>query len=190
MKIGLFFGSFNPIHFGHLMLAQAIVDDTDINQIWFVVSPQSPFKSSQSLASEYDRLKMVELAIEGNDDFKASQIEFSLPKPSFTNQTLVSLRNKHPNKRFSLIMGYDNLVSFHKWKNSEQIAEHHDLIVFRRHQGADKEVKTQANYSIFEFPHLELSASEIRHRIQQNKSIQYMTPNQVHNYIDENHIYS
>ncbi len=121
MKIGLFFGSFNPIHIGHLIIANTMAENTDLEEVWFVVSPQNPFKKQKSLLHEFDRLEMVERAIQDNFKLKASDIEFHLPRPSYTIDTLTVLQEKYPEHQFGLIMGGDNLSHFHKWKNYEQI---------------------------------------------------------------------
>ena len=132
MKVALFFGSFNPIHAGHLIIAQHILNNTENEELWFVVSPQNPLKEKQTLLADYHRMALVRLAIEDQNQIKASDIEFSLPKPSFTIDTLTYLKEKHTEKSFSLIMGEDNLRTFHKWKNYEQILSNFSLIVYPR----------------------------------------------------------
>ncbi|HEX7868942.1 MAG TPA: nicotinate (nicotinamide) nucleotide adenylyltransferase, partial [Chryseobacterium sp.] len=131
-KIGLFFGSFNPIHIGHLILANYILENSDMNELWFVVSPQNPFKEKKSLLNDHNRLEMVELAIKNYPEMRASNIEFSLPTPSYTIDTLTYLKEKHPDYSFSLIMGEDNLESLHKWKNSDLLVKNHHIIVYPR----------------------------------------------------------
>lgn len=131
-KIGLFFGTFNPIHIGHLAIANHIAEHSDLNEIWLVVTPHNPFKKKTSLLDNYHRLEMVYLAIEGYDKLKPSDIEFRLPQPNYTTHTLAYLQEKHPNYEFALIMGEDNLNSFHKWKNYQAILEHHQIYVYPR----------------------------------------------------------
>ena len=132
MKVGLFFGSFNPIHVGHLVIANYMVEYTDLEEVWLVISPQNPLKNKKSLLNEYDRLKLVELAIGDNFKIKSSDIEFFLPKPSYTIDTLTYLKEKHPKNHFYLIMGTDNFQSFHKWKNYEEILNQYKLYVYPR----------------------------------------------------------
>jgi len=132
MNIGLYFGTYNPIHVGHLIIANHMVDYTELDQVWLVVSPQNPFKTKATLLEDYHRLALVNIAIEGNKKLKASNIEFDLPKPSYTIDTLTFIKEKHPEHSFSIIMGEDNLRSFHKWKNYEQILENHNVFVYPR----------------------------------------------------------
>jgi len=137
MDIGLFFGSFNPIHIGHLIIANLVKETTDVQEVWFVVSPQNPFKKNKNLLHEFDRLAMVEAAVADDYSFRAIDVEFSMSKPSYTVDTLTLLQEKHPEKTFHLIIGEDNLSSFPKWKNHEQILAHFNLIVYPR-KGSDK----------------------------------------------------
>lgn len=189
MKIGLYFGSFNPIHTGHLILANHVKEHTDLDKIWFVVSPQNPLKKSNTLLNEYDRLHLVNLAIEGNPHFRASNIEFSLPKPSYTVQTLAYLTDKFPNEQFTVIMGSDSFQNLPNWKNHEAILEHFSILVYQR-PGFEIDEKTlPPNVKLLQAPLLEISASFIRNNIQQNKSIQYLVPDAVHQYILEHHLY-
>ncbi len=123
LTVGLYFGSFNPIHIGHLAIANYIVEYTNIDQLWFVVSPQNPFKQKKNLLDDYQRLELVHRAVDSDDRFRVSNIEFSLPKPSYTSDTLAYLIDQHPNYTFKILMGSDNLTSFHKWKNYEKIIE-------------------------------------------------------------------
>src|SRR5690606_41803589 len=129
-SVGLFFGSFNPIHIGHLIIANYMVNYTDLDQIWFVISPQNPFKKKQSLGNMYDRLEMVNLAIEGEDKLRASDIEFGLPQPSYTIDTLAHLGERYPQKEFVLIMGEDNLQNLEKWKNADIILRDYKIMVY------------------------------------------------------------
>ncbi|MDG1859371.1 MAG: nicotinate (nicotinamide) nucleotide adenylyltransferase, partial [Emcibacteraceae bacterium] len=132
MNIGLYFGSFNPIHVGHLIIAQYMIQRDDIDAVWFVVSPQNPFKNKTTLLQDYHRLALVRIATEDEPKFKAEDIEFGLPQPSYTIDTLTYLKEKHPDKNFSLLMGEDNLRGFNKWKNYEQILANHHLFVYPR----------------------------------------------------------
>lgn len=184
MKIGLFFGSFNPIHIGHLVIADVMADQTDLEQVWFVVSPLNPFKSSSSLLHEFDRLKMVELAIEDNYKFKASDVEFNMPRPSYTADTLAYLSDKHPQHEFKLIIGEDNLVHFHKWKNHEAVLENFGLYVYPRPQVDKKKIKVaHENIHYIDSPMLDISATFIRNSIRNEHSVQYLLPSAVVDYI-------
>ena len=139
MRIGLFFGSFNPIHTGHLIIANHFAENTDLHQVWFIVSPQNPFKEKSSLLDEKHRLYMVNLAVENNYKLQASNIEFHLPQPSYTINTLTHLKEKHPEHEFILLMGSDNLPSLHKWKNIELILRDHPIYVYRSEERVGKE---------------------------------------------------
>ena len=184
MRIGLFFGSFNPIHIGHLVIADVMADQTDLNEVWFVVSPQNPFKSSKSLLHEFDRLKMIELAVADNFKFKATDVEFNMPKPSYTSDTLAYLADKHPEHGFVLIIGEDNLVHFHKWKNHEAILENYGLYVYPRPQVDKSKIKVaHDNIKYVDSPMLDISATFIRTAIQNEHSVQYLLPQTVSDYI-------
>lgn len=190
MRIGLFFGSFNPIHLGHLVIADVMANHTDLDQIWFVVSPQNPFKSSRSLLHEFDRLKMVELAIADNYKFKAVDVEFRMPKPSYTADTLAYLSDKHPDNEFRLIIGEDNLVHFHKWKNYESILDHYGLYVYPRpNVDKDKIKVAHDNIRYVESPMLDISATFIRNSIKHNHSVKYLLHEGVIGYIRSKHFY-
>jgi nicotinate-nucleotide adenylyltransferase len=184
LRIGLFFGSFNPIHIGHLVIADVMVDQTDLNEVWFVVSPQNPFKSSNSLLHEFDRLKMVELAVADNFKFRATDVEFNMPKPSYTADTLAYLSDKYPEHEFILIIGEDNLVHFHKWKNHEAILENHGLYVYPRPQVNKSKIKvSHDNIKYVDSPMLDISATFIRNAIKYEHSFQYLLPQTVSDYI-------
>lgn len=194
-KIGLFFGSFNPIHIGHLVIANHIADSDLIDEVWFIVSPQNPFKKKNTLLEDYHRLVLVNEAIEDNDKLKASNIEFSLPKPSYTIDTLVYLTEKYPQYNFSIIMGEDNIKSFHKWKNYEVILKNHAVIVYPR-LGVDEEKKTNSeilshkNVTLLQdIPVMNISASFIRKQIKKGKSVAYLLTNKVAKYVDEMNFY-
>lgn len=184
MRVGLFFGSFNPIHIGHLVIADVMADQTDLDQVWFVVSPLNPFKSSSSLLHEFDRLKMVELAIEDNFKFRASDVEFNMPRPSYTADTLAYISDKHPDHEFKLIIGEDNLVHFHKWKNYESVLENFGLYVYPRPQVEKSKIKVKHdNIRYIDSPMLDISATFIRNSIRNDHSVQYLLPSTVVDYI-------
>lgn len=188
MHIGLFFGSFNPIHTGHLIVANHIIEHTEIDKLWFVVSPHNPLKDSNSLLNEYDRLHLVQLAIEDNHKFRASNIEFQLAKPSFTIDTLTYLSERFPLEEFSIIMGSDSFQNIHRWKNYEQLIKHYPIIVYLR-PGFEVKETHGAKLTIMEAPLLQISATYIRNQIKEGKSIRYLTPAPVANYIEESNLY-
>lgn len=183
MKIGLFFGSFNPVHVGHLIIANAMVEDTDMERVWFVVSPQNPFKSSKTLLHEFDRLDMVQMAIEDNFNLEACDIEFHMPKPSYTIDTMAWLSDKYPQHDFKLIIGEDNLRHFPKWKNHHLILEQYGLYVYPRPGAAPSELKSHPNVSIVNAPLVDISATFIRRRLIEYKSIRYLVPDKVADHI-------
>jgi len=189
MKVGLFFGSFNPIHIGHLILAQSILNQSDIQKIWFVVSPQNPFKKKKSLLHEFDRIDLVRTAIEDNLELEASDIEFNLPKPSYTVDTLAVLKEKYPSYDFSLIMGEDNLSNLHKWKNFEYILENHDLLVYPRIGSKPHELGEAGNIKMIDAPMLNISATYIRNAIQKDQLIRYMVLEEVADLIESRGYY-
>lgn len=183
MNIGLYFGSFNPIHMGHLIIANHIVQNTPLDKVWFVVSPQNPLKNATSLLNEYDRLHLVELAIEDNPKFRASNIEFSLPKPSYTIDTLTYLKEKFPTENFAVIMGSDSYENIEKWKNYEQLLAQYNVVVYQRPNHPVESTNLPKSVTILEAPLLEISATHIRKMIQEKKSIQYLVPENVRQYI-------
>jgi nicotinate-nucleotide adenylyltransferase len=183
MKIGLFFGSFNPIHIGHLILANHMANNTDLDQVWFIVSPQNPFKKNNSLLHEFDRLTMVERAIADNHQLKVSDIEFSLPKPSYTIDTLTVLSDKFPLHHFVLIMGEDNLLQFGNWKNYEKILEFYELYVYPRPNSQSHDYANHPKVKLIEAPLLDISATFIRKQIQQHKNIKYLVTEPVADYL-------
>lgn len=189
MKIGLFFGSFNPVHVGHMIIANFMATQTDLDQVWMVVSPQNPLKKKSTLARDYDRLHLVRLAIDDNKLVKASNIEFDLPKPSYTIDTLTFLSEKFPKKEFVLIMGGDNLATLHKWKNYELILRDYQIYLYKRPQYDLGELETHPSVRHFEAPLLEISATYIRKQIKEGKSIRYLVPQQVFEYLEETPIY-
>lgn len=175
MKVGLYFGSFNPIHIGHLIIANHILNETDLQKIWFIVSPQNPFKNSDSLLNEYDRLHLVRKAIEEDSRLKASDIEFSLPKPSYTIDTLTYLTEKYPDHEFSIVIGSDSFQNIEKWKNPEALTKNYSFIVYKR-PGFEINNKLKANILILKAPLLDISATHIRELIQRGRSIKYLVP--------------
>jgi len=189
MKVGLFFGSYNPIHIGHLAIANYMVEFSDLDELWMVVSPQNPFKTRKNLLNEYDRFKLVELALNDDIKIKASNIEFILPKPSYTIDTLTYLSDKHPQKEFAIIMGSDNLMNFHKWKNAEQILKYYQLYVYPRPNISIDEYKNNSKITIVDAPLMEISSSFIRESIKNNKDIRYFLPEKVYDYIKQMHFY-
>jgi nicotinate-nucleotide adenylyltransferase len=176
MKIGLFFGSFNPIHIGHLTIANIMAENTDLKKVWFVVSPQNPLKPSKGLLHEFDRFDMVKAAIADNLKFEVSDVEFHLPKPSYTIFTLAKLREKHPDKEFRLILGEDNLENFRQWKNHEEILNQFGLYVYPRPRVTNSQLKSHANVQMIEAPLFDISATYIRQCVKNNKSIRYLVP--------------
>lgn len=189
MNIGLFFGSYNPVHTGHLIIANFCVEMSQLNEVWFVVSPQNPFKTKESLLNEYDRLHLVELATEDNDHLRPSNIEFSLQKPSYTIDTLTYLKDKFPTHQFSLIMGSDNLATFHKWKNYERILQYYRIVVYQREGHPGGELANHQSVTMLNLPLINISASFIRNCIKKNVSVRYILPEKVYNYITEMNLY-
>jgi len=190
LKIGLYFGSYNPIHIGHLAIANYLVEYTDIDQLWFVVSPQNPFKVKENLLDDYQRLEMVTRAIDDDNRFRASNIEFNLPKPSFTIDTLAYLTERYPNHHFSIFMGADNLESFNKWKNYEVILENYGIMVYPRPGFDTSKYSVHKNISIIEnVPLMEISSSFIRNAIKDGKNIRHFLPHKTWEYLDEMNFY-
>lgn len=190
MKISLFFGSFNPIHIGHLIIANTIVEQADVDQVWFVISPQNPFKSSNSLLHEFDRMDMVERAIEDNFNLRACDVEFNMPKPSYTIDTLTYLTSKYPTHQFRLIIGEDNLKNFHKWKNHTAILDFYGLDVYPRPLSQlNDEIKNHPNVRMVQAPLLDISATYIRNAIRSGKSVKYIVHDKVESYIHDKKLY-
>ena len=193
MKVGLFFGSFNPIHVGHMVLANHMLVYGELDQIWFIVSPHNPLKKKSSLLHERHRLRLVELAIGDNPKLKASDIEFNLPQPSFTVNTLILLQEKYPKLQFALIMGEDNLQSFHRWKNYEEILQRHELFIYPRQDKqpitGHPDVIHHPSVRHIEAPLMEISSTAIRQAIHEKKDIRYFMPQPVWDYIKEMHFY-
>jgi nicotinate-nucleotide adenylyltransferase len=185
MKTGLFFGSFNPIHIGHLILASYMTEFTDIDEVWFVVSPHNPLKDKKTLLNDYQRLEMVQLAIDKDSRFKAVDIEFKLPQPNYTIDTLTYLKEKYPKKSFTLLMGEDNLNSLHKWKNYELLLSDYRFFVYPRKNSFIKpEYASHSSVTITQAPVVEISSSFIRQAIKAGKDVQYMLPSEVNDFIE------
>ncbi len=189
-KVGLFFGSFNPVHIGHLIIANYMANYTFLDEVWFVVSPQNPFKDKKSLGNMYDRLEMVNLAIEGADNLRASDIEFSLPQPSYTIDTLTHLSEKYPTKEFLLIMGEDNLMGLTKWKNADILLRDYKIIVYPRPGYDAGEMKNHPAITMTDTPVMELSSTFLRNAIKEGKSVKFYTPDPVIDFIDKKGLYS
>lgn len=202
MKIGLYFGTFNPIHVGHLIIANHLAEHSDLDQIWMVVTPHNPLKKKSTLLDDYHRLQMVHLATEDFPKIKPSDIEFKLTQPNYTVNTLVHLQEKYPSHEFSLIMGEDNLKSFHKWKNYEAILEHHNIYVYPRLEARsrrDEIISTEIEnltlknhpkiHLIDDAPIVEISSTFIRDNIKRGRNVKPLLPLEVWEYIDHNNFY-
>ncbi len=188
MKIGLYFGSFNPIHVGHLIIANYIITNTTLDQVWFVVSPQNPLKKASSLLNEYQRLHLVNIAIEGENKLRASNVEFKLPKPSYTIDTLTYLKEKYPEYVFVPIMGSDSFQNITKWKNYETLIKNYSIIIYNR-PGFDIEEEHNATLQLLNSPLLDISSTKIRQLIKEKKSIRYLVPDVVKEEIEKNGYY-
>lgn len=188
-KIGLFFGSFNPIHIGHLIIANFIVENTSLDQIWFVVSPLNPLKKAQDLLDNKIRLKLVSLAIEKNNKFIACDVEFKLPQPSYTINTLNLLTKKYQDKEFTLIIGEDNLECFEKWKDYQDILDKYSIYVYPRQNIFATKYLDHKNVTRIKAPQIEISSTQIRENIKTNKSICYLLPEKVREEIEKNNYY-
>jgi nicotinate-nucleotide adenylyltransferase len=189
MITGLYFGSFNPIHIGHLAIANFMVEFSELEQLWFVVSPQNPLKEKKSLLKDYHRLEMVRLAIEDDDRFRASDIEFRLPTPSYTIDTLAYLEEKHPGREFQLVMGGDGLRTFHKWKHADLIVKKYHRLVYPRPGSDFNQYINLPNTSLVEAPMMEISSSFIRQAIKEGKDVRHLVPAKAYTYMREMHFY-
>lgn len=188
-KIGLFFGSFNPIHVGHLIIAEYIVEHSDLKEMWFVVSPRNPLKKKQSLLNDRQRLYMVNIAIEDDYRFRACDIEFKLPQPSYTVNTLLHLAEKYPDKEFCLIMGEDNLDCIEKWYNYQFILDNYQIYVYPRDNYHTENKRELPNIHYVDAPKIGISATMIRQGIQEKKSVKYLMPEKVAKYVEEMGLY-
>ncbi len=188
MNIGLYFGSFNPVHVGHLIIANHVLNETDLEKIWFVVSPQNPFKEEKSLLNEYHRLHLVRLATEDDTRIRAVDIEFNLPKPSYTANTLTYLAEKYPEHRFYIIMGSDSFQNLPKWKNADFILANYPIYVYLR-PGFEVNNTLGGNVKVLEAPLLQISATRIREYIANGRSARYMVPDKVLEEIEKGHYY-
>jgi nicotinate-nucleotide adenylyltransferase len=189
MKTGLFFGSFNPVHLGHLVIANYMANYTPLDEVWLVVSPHNPLKNKKGLSNMYDRLEMARLATENSVNLKVSNIEFGLPQPSYTIDTLTHLHEKYPERKFAIIMGADNLSSFKKWKNYEVILKNYEIYVYPRPGIEVEEWKDHPSVIMTETPQMDISSTFIRKAIQQKKNIQYLVPDQVIAFMDGKNMY-
>ncbi|UOB19190.1 nicotinate (nicotinamide) nucleotide adenylyltransferase [Abyssalbus ytuae] len=190
-KVGLYFGTFNPIHIGHLVIANHLAEYSDMNEVWFVVTPQSPFKTKKTMLDNNQRLEMVFRATEDYTTLKPSNIEFGLPQPNYTVNTLAYLEEKYPDYEFALIMGEDNLKSFHKWKNYDVILQNHDIYVYPRISGGTTETRFNDHSRIhfINAPVMEISSTFIRNAIKEGKNVRPLLPYPVWKYLDEMNFY-
>lgn len=189
-RIGLFFGSFNPVHIGHLIIAEYMASRTELEQVWFVVSPHNPLKLRSTLANDYDRLHMVQLAIDDNPRLRASNIEFSLPKPSYTIDTMVYLHEKYPQHQFSLIMGSDNLSGIQKWKNFELLLQRYTIHIYKREEtSVGQPLDIPADIRFYDVPMMDISSTYIRQSIASGLSIRYMVPEPVFQFLEGSRLY-
>ncbi|MFZ4521262.1 MAG: nicotinate (nicotinamide) nucleotide adenylyltransferase [Bacteroidales bacterium] len=188
-KTGLFFGSFNPIHTGHLMIASYMVEYTDLDQVWFVVSPQNPLKEKSTLLADHHRLFMVNLAIEDDPRFKSSNIEFKMPRPSYTIDTLTYLREKYPAKEFFLITGTDIFATFHKWKNYEEILNQYHFYIYPRPDTVKSKFDGHPAFTYVQAPMVSISSSFVRKGVKEGRDMQYFVPEKVWKYIREMNFY-
>lgn len=178
-QVGLFFGSFNPIHIGHMIIANTMLQYSAIDELWFIVSPQNPFKKNQDLLHEFDRYDLVERAIDQHPQMRVSDIEFHMPRPSYTVDTLAYLYDRHPDIHFRLIIGGDNLASFHKWKNHKVILDNYGLLVYPRPGAKKSDLLSHRRVEVVEAPLMDISATFIRKAIKAGKSVRYLVPQAV-----------
>ncbi len=189
-KIGIFFGSFNPVHIGHLIIAEYMVENSDLNEVWFVLSPNNPFKNRTQLLNEKQRYYMLNLAIEEDARFRACDVEFKLPRPSYTHHTLATLSEQYPKNEFVVMMGEDNLRSLPRWKNYSYITENFKIYVYPREDKEEVELpEIKAHVVVVKAPKIDISSSLIRLQVKEKKRVNYMLPNQVAQYIDEMNLY-
>ena len=184
-KVGLYFGTYNPIHIGHMAIANYMVEFTDIDQLWFVVSPQNPHKKKTNLLNDYDRLELVHRAVDEDTRIRVSDIEFNMPKPSYTTDTLAYLKDKFPKYEFRILMGSDNLENFHKWKNYETIIENFGVIVYPRPGSAQSKYEEHKNITFTNAPQMEISSTFIRNAIKDGKDVRHFLPPKTWEYLDK-----
>lgn len=189
MKIGLFFGSFNPIHIGHLIIANYMANHTDLDKVWLIVSPHNPLKNKEDLIQVYDRLEMAKLATETAENISVSDVELKLSQPSYTIDTLTYLKALYPEHHFSLIMGSDNLKSLKKWKNYELILRDYHIYIYPRPNFNHADLETHPSVTITTTPMMEISSTFIRKSIKEKKSVKFFLPNQVIDFIDSKSLY-
>lgn len=189
MKVGLFFGSFNPIHIGHMAIANYLVEYGNIDQLWFVVTPLNPLKTKNNLLDDYQRLELVNRAIDKDFRFQASDIEFRMPKPNYTVETLAYLSEKYPKNEFFLIIGADNYVTLKKWRNSDILINNYKFLVYPRPGFDHAKIDFGGNFKIINAPNIEVSSTFIRHAIAEGKDVRHFMPPAVHRYIDEMNFY-
>jgi nicotinate-nucleotide adenylyltransferase len=191
MKIGLYFGTFNPIHVGHLIIANHMAEYSNLEQVWMVVTPHNPHKQKNTLLDDYQRLHLVRLATEDYPKIKPSDIEFKLSQPNYTVNTLAHLKDNYPQHEFSLIMGEDNLKSLYKWKNYEYILENHDIYIYPRVsvEAENHELTNQTRIHKIDAPIVEISSTFIRENIKNKKNIRPLLPEKVWEYVDHNNFY-
>ena len=192
-NIGLFFGTFNPIHVGHLILAEYMLNYGELDRVLFVITPHNPFKQKSTLLPDRERLHLAYLALEDQLNMQPSDIEFGLPQPNYTAQTMAYLREKHPEANFTLIMGEDNLRSLHKWQNYESIVDHHRILVYPRvggdYEGTIEEAQKYPNVAVVDAPRMEISASMIRQSFKDRKPLQNLLPKAVFEYIEGSNLF-
>lgn len=189
MKIGLFFGSFNPVHIGHLIIAEYVYNNADVEQVWFVLSPQNPHKHSSTLLKAYDRLHLLKLALEGNVHLQVSDVEFKLPVPSYTIDTLTYLSEKYPQHQFKVVMGSDSFQNIQKWKNADILLHNYELVIYERPGYQVDHAQIKRHTVLQQAPLLQISATHIRNQLKEKKSVRYMLPAGVFQEIMDNKYY-
>ncbi len=190
MKIGLLFGSFNPIHNGHLQIAEYMLMKTELDKIWFIISPQNPFKLNDLMLNENQRLELVKLAVDGNDKLEICDIEFLLDRPNFTINTLIELSKMYSQNIFYPIIGGDNFQNFHKWKEHEKILNNYEILVYKRTDFEENNLLTNKNkIKIFNAPLLQISSTQIRENLKNGLSVEHLVPKKINDFITANNLY-